>query len=89
MLVLGSGSSSDRLSQLIGRIHRTGQLAEQAEVSFFVSCLEDLRALHKARTRAEYDKRMGRNNASKLLACDWLVPSLQDARKWKGPRWEM
>lgn len=86
-LIIGSGSSSVRLHQQIGRTHRTGQTAEAVEVTFFVSSIEDLEAVYKARGRAAYDKTAGGNRSHKLLLGDWLVPELSEAQRWSGARW--
>lgn len=87
MLISTHLSSSDDLEQTIGRLHRQGQKADAVEISFFVGCIESAESLYKARARAEYDRTANRNEASKLLSCDWLCPTLEEFGKKEGPRW--
>src|SRR6185312_2974973 len=87
-LIVGPSAKADALEQQIGRTHRTGQKADAVEVLFFVGSIENLEAIDRARARALVDKQMGRNQAHKLLACDWLMPdSAELLQKHKGPRW--
>lgn len=86
-LVIAPSSKSDLNEQLVGRTHRQGQLAEAVEVFFFLTGLENVEALTKARARARFDKSLGKNTSAKLLIGDWMVPSVSDVNKLDGPAW--
>jgi len=82
-LVVAPPAKSDTLNQLIGRTHRTGQSAEQVDVTFCFSCGQHIDAVERARERAKFDASLGGNLGNKLLACDWLV----DTTRPRGALW--
>ena len=87
-LIVGPPGKADTQEQLIGRTHRTGQKSDIVEVSYFLGSVESAESVDRARARAEIDKRLGRNHASKLLLCDWLVPDIEGLIKARNnPRW--
>lgn len=87
-LIVGPSAKADVQEQQIGRTHRTGQQADAVEVVYFIGSVENLDAIDRARYRARVDQTLGRNQAHKLLACDWLVPPTEEVlQKLKGPRW--
>lgn len=87
-LIVGPSAKADLQEQQIGRTHRAGQKADAVEVTYFVGSVENLDAIDRARYRARIDNTLGRNQAHKLLACDWLLSPTEDVlRKLSGPRW--
>ncbi len=86
-LVIAPSSKSDLNEQIVGRTHRQGQEAEAVEVFFFLTGLENVDALTKARARARFDKTLGKNESAKLLIGDWMVPSASDVSRLDGPAW--
>lgn len=87
-LVFGVSGRADVLEQQAGRFHRQGQKSESVEIIFYLGSIENYEALMRARERAKYDATMNRNERSKLLTCDWLVPDWSEISKLTGPRWK-
>lgn len=87
-LFVAPPASALDLDQAIGRTARFGQKKETVEVSFLFSCRENFDSVTVARSRADYDRALGRNENSKLLVCDWNVADLAEVSEWEGARWE-
>lgn len=83
MLIVGGIGDHVLLEQLIGRIHRSGQEADEVEVTFLYSCIETLESLWKARKQAKFAD----DPEHKLLVGDWMIPDEEEAEAWSGPRW--
>ncbi len=84
MMIVGGIGDHVALEQLIGRIHRSGQEADEVEVTFLYGALESLDCLWKARRQAKFAD----DPEHKLLISAWLVDSEEDATEWSGPRWQ-
>lgn len=82
--VVGGLTSGPDAEQLIGRLHRPGTEADLVKYTFPYGCLEVFETLHKAREQAKFAD----NANHKLMVCDFLVESLEDAQDWKGARWQ-
>lgn len=77
-------ASATDIDQAIGRTVRTGQRAATVEVSFLFTVWENWACVAKAKARAETDRTLGRNQASRLLIGDWVV----EEPRGSGPRWK-
>lgn len=77
-------ASATEIDQAIGRTVRTGQKAPTVEVTFLFTVWENYECVQKARTRAETDRTLGRNQASRLVIGDWIVKEPQGV----GARWK-
>lgn len=87
MLLSDCPTKADKLEQMIGRCHRQGQQADAVKVTVYYGSVENAECLERARSRAQFDRDMGRNQGSKLLLNDWCVPELASVSAHGGPRW--
>jgi hypothetical protein len=76
--------NGSRNEQLIGRTHRPGQLADEVEVEFLVSCREHLESLDQAMNDARYIEH-STGSPQKLLLATVDVNELE--LRGFGPRW--
>lgn len=73
-----------RNEQLFGRTHRTGQLADEVEVEFLVSCLEHLEGFDQAMNDARYIQASTGAPQKLLLA---TIDVDEKSLRGVGPRW--
>lgn len=83
-LVVGGLTDSSAAEQLLGRLHRTGQTADEVEFTFLYGCVEILEGLWSARHEAKFSD----DPEHKLLIGDCAWHFLQEVDNWHGPRWQ-
>lgn len=71
-LIVSPFGSAEQNEQMLGRTHRTGQLADEVNAEFLVGCLEHINALGRAHDRAEAIELLT-NNPQKLCYGTWIV----------------
>lgn len=86
MLVGGIGNSN-LMEQLLGRLHRSGQPADEVVFDVFFGCIEALSEIHQAKDESAWQKNTAQDEFHKLLVADVLLPTLEEAEKFTGPRW--
>jgi hypothetical protein len=72
--------------QLLGRMHRDGQRADEVTYEPIVSCLEHVTALHQAIADAHYIEH-STGQAQKLIYADKIIPYPEDIEARPGYRW--
>ena len=87
-LIVGGVGSASVMEQLLGRLHRQGQTADEVTYDIFYGCIEGLAEIHQARREAGWGRRINADEAHKLLIADCLLPDEEEALKWKSPRWK-
>jgi hypothetical protein len=83
-LFVAPPAHADNLNQAFGRTARRGQTAPVVEYKFFLSCIENLEAIHKSRETA----RAAGDPSSRINMGTWCVEDLAEVRKLPGPRWK-
>lgn len=86
-LIVAPSGKSDLNNQLLGRTHRFGQTADAVEAYFFLTSIENVEALDKARARARFDRDFGGDQKNKLLVGDDMLPTISEVRRLDGPAW--
>lgn len=79
-LITSPMSGGKTWEQLLGRMHREGQHADEVHYEVWIACGEHLRALEQAHERARFAHA---NAPQKLLTCDNVL----DLTPGKGPAW--
>lgn len=87
-LIIGGIGSASVFEQLLGRLHRQGQKADEVVYDVFYGCVEALEEIYKAEREAKWGKKTNRDEAHKLLVTDYLLPELEEVQRWRSDRWQ-
>lgn len=85
-LLIGPPNGADALQQLIGRTHRTGQLADEVSFDILLGCREHAQAWRKAMAGA-LAIRDTLGEEQKILLSDIEWPTEDEIGAFPGPRW--
>lgn len=85
-LVVSCPPNGKVIEQLLGRMHRDGQEADEVHYHFVIACMEQLEGFHKMLSEAEYIEGSTKQ-PQKLLFADRDIPSLDRLGSMVGPRW--
>lgn len=72
-LIVSCDPTGGEVEQIIGRIHRDGQLADEVHIDVAFGCVEMHDGFLQARADQEYHRSV-LGAEEKLLNCDWLMP---------------
>lgn len=85
-LVMSCKPNGWRWEQMIARLHRNGQQADEVEYWVYEACWEAVAGVHQARRDARYTSD-SMTEAQRLCYGDWLISDLPDVEAKGGPRW--
>lgn len=86
-LVTTNPGGATRLEQLLGRLHRTGQLADSVTYEFIVGCRENFENIPRAQEKARLiQDTLG--HSQKLLLADLIWPQLESLGSHDA-RWQL
>jgi hypothetical protein len=82
-LVVSPPASGSTWEQMLGRLHRDGQTADEVSYDFVIACLEHISCMRNAFDSAKYVQQ-STGQEQKLLYCDLTLP---DTSMLLGPKW--
>lgn len=85
-LVVSCLPNGKTIEQLLGRMHRDGQEADEVHYHFVIACKEQLEGFYKMLREAEYIEHSTRQ-PQKLLMADKDIASLEGLGSMGGSRW--
>lgn len=87
-LIATPRSSGELVEQLLGRTHRSGQLADTVSASFALACREDARSFWSAHSRAHTIQSL-LPGKQKLCYANVTYPSQESVEKRNGACWKV
>jgi len=85
-LVTAPPFTGAKLEQLIGRTHRTGQMAPEVSVDLLLGCFEHAKTFYKAVGDCEYTE--GTTGVCQKISIAVMdVPDFEELESRQGPRW--
>jgi hypothetical protein len=86
-LVISAPPNGGPWEQLLGRLHRDGQEAEEVTFELLIGCFEQLSGFDQAREDARYIHEV-LGSPQKLLCADLVFPAWDEVMARPGPLWQ-